>query len=185
MMMDHRQRTTLPTLVLGTLLWIAAIHPWSAIAGKIQVGFSPEGSAEDLVIQVIGSAHHDLRMMCYSLTSVRIVKALISAKQQGVDVRVVADQNGNRGKANVAAMNLLTHAGIPLRLDHVYKIQHDKVIVVDRQTVETGSFNYTSSAARANSENVIVDWHDRGTARTYLTHWQSRWNQAIPYRSSY
>lgn len=154
-------------------------------AASLQTGFSPEGSAEALVLKVIGSAKHDLRMMGYSFTSPTISAALAKAARSGVDVKLVLDEHGNEGKASKNAMNYVVNAGVQLRTIDKYKIQHDKVIVVDGQTVETGSFNYTASAAKANSENVLVAWEVPDLAADYLRHWQSRWDQGTDYRSSY
>ncbi|WP_409033435.1 phospholipase D-like domain-containing protein, partial [Klebsiella pneumoniae] len=39
--------------------------------------------------------------------------------------------------------NILVNAGVKVRLTDAYKIHHDKVIIIDRSTVETGSFNFT------------------------------------------
>lgn len=154
-------------------------------AASLQTGFSPEGSAEALVLKVIGSAKHDLRMMGYSFTSPTISAALANAARSGVDVKLVLDEHGNEGKASKNAMNYVVNAGVKLRTIDRYKIQHDKVIVVDGQTVETGSFNYTASAAKANSENVLVAWEVPDLAADYLRHWQSRWDQGTDYHSSY
>ncbi|WP_240514432.1 phospholipase D-like domain-containing protein, partial [Enterobacter hormaechei] len=38
--------------------------------------------------------------------------------------------------------NILVNAGVKVRLTDAYKIHHDKVIIIDRSTVETGSFNF-------------------------------------------
>lgn len=151
----------------------------------IQVGFSPEGSTEALVLSIIDKSQQQLLMMGYSFTSPTIVKALIAAKGRGVDVRIVLDEHGNDGKPSRAAMNLVVNAGIPLRTNATYKIQHDKVIVTDGRNVETGSFNYTASAARANSENALVLWDAPAVASVYQQHWQSRWDQGQPYQSGY
>lgn len=72
-----------------------------------------------------------------------MVKALVAAHQRGVDVKIVLDDRGNRGKASVAAMNIVVNAGIPLRTNGHFSIQHDKILVVDSQTVESGSYNWT------------------------------------------
>lgn len=174
------QRKALPLLAA---LLLGAIP--SAQAATAQVGFSPEGSAQILVLDVIQTAKHDIRMMAYSFTAPDIAKALIAAKKRGVDVRIVVDEKGNTGRASRAAMNLMVNAGIPLRTNDHYKIQHDKVVVIDGNTVQTGSFNYTASAERSNSENVVVLWNVPDVASAYLGHWQSRWNQGKPYASSY
>ncbi|WP_250981472.1 phospholipase D family protein [Rahnella sp. CG8] len=158
----------------------------TASAGpSVQVGFSPEGSAQQLVLQTVNDARQSVRLMGYSFTSPDIAGALVEAKKRGVDVQVVLDEGGNRGKASVAAMNLLVNAGIPVRTVSQFKIMHDKVIIVDGQTVETGSYNYTLSAARSNSENALVLHDVPDLAQTYLTHWQSRWALGKDWVSSY
>lgn len=169
-------------LVLWGLLFNLEL---TAQAQEIQIGFSPEGSAEQLVLDVIHGARQQIRLMGYSFTSPKVVKALVQAKRRGVDVQVVLDARGNTSKASRAAMNLLVNAAIPVRTNAAYKIQHDKVIISDGQNVETGSFNYSASAAKANSENALVLWGFPEVASVYLEHWQSRWEQGQPYQSSY
>lgn len=157
----------------------------SSATPSIDVGFSPEGSAEQLVIQTLDNAHESIRLMGYSFTSPEVVKSLVAAKRRGVDVMVVVDEKGNRNKASQAAMNVVVNAGIPLRTNGQYKIMHDKVIITDGQNVEAGSFNYSRSAAESNSENALVVRGVPALAQTYLAHWQSRWDGGSDWRSSY
>jgi phosphatidylserine/phosphatidylglycerophosphate/cardiolipin synthase-like enzyme len=152
-------------------------------------GFSPEGSAEALVLKVIDSARQSIRLAAYTITAPKVVHALIAARRRGVDVAVVADYENNitqdrTGKSH-AALNLLVGAGIPTRLVSVYPLHHDKYIVVDGASVETGSYNYTVAAARYNSENVLVVWNEPAVARAYLDHWQSRYDQGRDYKAGY
>jgi len=107
------------------------------------VAFSPEGGAEALVLKVIGSAKQNIRLAGYSFTSPAVVKGLMDARRRGVDVQVLIDDKGNRGKANLAAMNLIMGAGIPLRVVSAYAIHHDDFIVVDGKRTETRSFNFS------------------------------------------
>ena len=152
---------------------------------SVSVGFSPEGSALQLVLKMISEAQQSIRLMGYSFTSPDVVKGLIAAKRRGVDVKVVLDDRSNHGKTSVAAINLLVNAGIPLRTNGRYAIMHDKVIIVDNHTVEAGSFSYTRSAASRNSENVLVINEVPEVAQTYLQHWQSRWDGGTEWHSSY
>jgi len=48
-------------------------------AGSIEVGFSPKGGAEALVLRVIDSAKTDIKALSYSFTSPRVVAALLRA----------------------------------------------------------------------------------------------------------
>lgn len=157
----------------------------NAATPQIESGFSPEGSARTLVLKAINNAHHSIRMLSYSFTAPDIMKALADAHDRGVDVRIVVDERGNRNKSSLAAMNYIVNHGIPLRTDHHYPIQHDKVMIIDGDTVETGSFNYTASAERRNSENVVVIHNVPALADDYLQHWQTRWEYGEEYRSAY
>lgn len=171
----------------AAILVSAFLLPFGAAlaAPSIDVGFSPEGSALQLVLRTIDDAQHSIRLMGYSFTSPEVARELVAARRRGVDVKVVVDEKGNKGKASVAAMNLLVNVGIPVRTISKYKISHDKVIIVDNQTIETGSFNYTRSAAEANSENALVVNGLPELAKTYLAHWQSRWDVGTDWHSSY
>jgi phosphatidylserine/phosphatidylglycerophosphate/cardiolipin synthase-like enzyme len=148
-------------------------------APRIEVAFSPEAGSEALVVKVIASARQSLRLAAYSFTSPAVVRALLDAKKRGVDVRVLIDDRGNRSAASQSAIRLMTGASIPLRVISAYAIHHDKYIVVDGTTTETGSFNFSQAAAKANSENVIVIWNDRIVAAQYQAHWDNRWAKGI------
>lgn len=116
-------------LTLVTLTCLSLLGSLPAIAApSVQAGFSPEGSAEQLVLKTIETAQHNIRLMGYSFTSPEVVRALVRAKHRGVDVGVVLDWKANAGKSNnasKAAMNLLFGAGIPVRTVSAYKILHD------------------------------------------------------------
>jgi phosphatidylserine/phosphatidylglycerophosphate/cardiolipin synthase-like enzyme len=151
----------------------------------IDTGFSPEGSAERLVLKAICTARHSVHLSAYSFTSPAIVQALIDAHRRGVDVAVVADRKSNlvedrSGKGRIA-LDLLSGAGVGVRTIDVYPIHHDKFMVIDGESVETGSFNYTTSAARYNSEDAVVIWHVPVVAQAYQQHRQSRFNQGRPW----
>ena len=131
------------------------------------------------MVKVLASAQQTIRLAGYSFTSPVVVKGLLDAKRRGVDVKVLLDDKGNRGAANLLAMKMITEANIPLKVVSAYAIHHDKYIVVDGRHTETGSFNYSQAAARANSENVLVLWNNEAVAQRYLAHWESRWKQGI------
>lgn len=140
---------------LSGLLAVCLMVSGGAVAQPtVQAGFSPEGSALQLVLNTIDTAQESIRLMGYSFTSPEVTRALIQAKQRGVDVKAVLDwkANSTKGSSGVAAMNLLVNAGIPVRTVSQFKIMHDKVIITDGRNVETGSFNFSRAAARRNSE---------------------------------
>ncbi|WP_434526458.1 hypothetical protein [Photorhabdus asymbiotica] len=78
---------------------------------------------------------------------VSTLKTLVAAKKRGVDI---TDKMVN------AEMNILVNTKIPLWVSGQYAIYYDKFIVVDRNTVETRSFSYSSVVNKSNTETVIV-----------------------------
>lgn len=172
-------------VITGLLLTgILTVLPLQA-APSVQTGFSPEGTAQQLVLSVIDEAQRDIRLMGYAFSSPEVARALIAAQRRGVGVWVVVDAKANQNGAGRAALNLLANAGVNVRTVNSYKILHDKVIVVDGVTTETGSFNFSRAAHHANSENVVVLRDMPEVAKQYLAHWQSRWAQGQDWQSTY
>lgn len=159
--------------------------------GQIEVAFSPNEGAENLVLKTIDSAKNEIKMLAYSFTSAPVVEALIRAKKRGVNVALVADHRSNvndreEGKAKSrAALSALVNAGCDVRTISVFPIHHDKVIIVDRQTVEVGSYNYSAAAANKNSENVLVNWNNPKLAEVYLGHFERNQKQSAPFKTQY
>lgn len=79
----------------------------------------------------------------------------------------------------------MANAGADVRVIRVYPIHHDKVIIVDADTVELGSFNYSDSAAHKNSENVLVNWHNPELAKVHLQHFSRNYGQASVFQLQY
>lgn len=178
--------TALPTLIalasLTALTALAALPSLAHAEPDIRVGFSPEGSARQLVLETIGSAQRSIQILAYAFQAPDIMQALVDAKQRGVEVRVVVDKKRNQNKTSRKAMDFVARHGVELlRTNDHFHIHHDKTVIVDGETVETGSFNFAPSAETLNSENVVVIRNAPEVARQYLAHWQSRWNLGQPY----
>ena len=92
------------------------------------------------------------------------------------------------GKSNAAARytaaTFLSNQGVPVRIDYRYAIMHDKFILVDGETVETGSFNFTAAASEKNAENVLV-LHDPTAAQQYAREWERLWGESEGMKAQY
>lgn len=170
--------TTLRSIALAALIGLPCM---SYAQPNVQVGFSPEGSAQKLVLETIGNAKQSIQMLAYAFQAPDIAQALVDAEKRGVEVRVVVDKKRNRNKPSKKAMDFVTRYGVELRTNDHYHIHHDKTLIVDGNTVQTGSFNYAPSAEKVNSENVVVIRDMPEVSRQYVEHWQSRWNLGKPY----
>ena len=157
--------------------------------GQLEVAFSPNEGSEALVVKTINSAKREVLVMAYSFTSAPVTKALLVAQKRGAQVRLLVDYKNNieedkSGKSR-AALSALSTAGADVRTISIYPIAHDKVVLVDRNTVELGSFNYSSAAASRNSENVLVNWNNPELAAVYLKHFERNYGQSQTFRAGY
>jgi phosphatidylserine/phosphatidylglycerophosphate/cardiolipin synthase-like enzyme len=50
----------------------------------------------------------------------------------------------------------MAHAGIPTHIDSAHAIAHNKIMIIDRSTLITGSFIFTKAAEENNSENLLI-----------------------------
>lgn len=152
----------------AALAFLLATPAWSE-SSKWQVCFTPGGECTDVIVREIGGAKRTLLVQAYSFTSAPIAKALVHAKKRGVDVRVILDKS-QRTEVYSAA-DFLANSGIPTWIDSCCAIAHNKIIVIDGETVITGSFNFTKAAQARNAENVLVI-RDRSLAAQYAENWQ-------------
>lgn len=111
-------------------------------------------------LRVIDSANDSLYINTYEMSQPDIVKHIIMAKLRGVDVRIVVDSRQNHDKNSEIALQLLKNAGCDVNETQAWNIDHDKVIVADRKTRQTGSFNFSNNAVMNNKENTVIDWNN-------------------------
>jgi len=108
-------------------------------------------------------------VQAYSFTSAPIAKALVNAHKRGVKVEVILDKSQRSAKYTSATF--LTNAGIHTYIDDRHAIAHNKIIIIDKSIVITGSFNFTKAAEEKNAENILVI-PSKELARLYLENWQ-------------
>lgn len=138
---------------------------------SVEVHFSPHGGCTDAVVALVASATKTVRVQAYSFTSAPILDALAAAHARGIDVQILLDRSDEQPTAGRdPAWKRLADAGIPVRIDAVHPIAHSKVMIVDGEAVETGSYNYTVQA-ESNSENCPI-LRDAKLAEIYLGQWQ-------------
>lgn len=140
--------------------------------------FSPRGGCTQLIVDTLSSAQSTVLVQAYSFTSEPIAQALVEVHTRGVDVEVILDKS-QRTEDNTRA-KLLMDAGIPVRIDAAHAIAHNKVMIIDQDTVITGSFNFTKGAEERNAENLLVI-HDKTLAAKYDANWHLHEAHSQPY----
>ncbi|HDR9474408.1 phospholipase D family nuclease [Burkholderia multivorans] len=148
-----------------------------------EVGFSPAGTALPLIVRGIERARTSIHVAAYSFTSKPIAAALVAAQRRGVRVAVVADKAQN--SRGYSAVWFLANQGVPVRLNDRYQDQHNKFMVIDGSDVETGSFNFSSSASYKNAENVLLLKNVPRIAAQYEAEWDRLWQEGTDMERRY
>ena len=139
----------------------AAATPAVAPAGAVPVAetnlsvhFSPKGGCTDALVHEIDAAAESLHVQAYSFTSAALAQAVIRAEKRGVAVVLILDKS-QRGE-RYSSLTFFSNEHLPVHVDSVHAIAHNKVMLIDGKTVCTGSFNFTKAAENENAENLLV-----------------------------
>lgn len=157
------------------LLVVLLLLPAPALPGEFAPGaswevyFSPNGGAAGAIVREVNQARQSVLVQAYSFTSAPIARALLRAHQRGVRVEVILDHSQQGEKYSAA--DFLANAGIKTFIDSAHAIAHNKVMIIDEQTVVTGSYNFTRAAEEKNAENLLV-LRDPRLAAAYLANWR-------------
>ena len=143
----------------------------SVLPENIELCFTPPSGCAAVIVKAISKARESIYVQAYGMTSPAIVEALIKAQSKGVKVRILLDKSNLKDKWS--KMGTLLEADIDVGIDKVSGIAHNKVMILDKRIVITGSFNFTRSADSRNAENVIII-DDSVVAKQYLQNWLSR-----------
>lgn len=137
-----------------------------------------QNSIEGRLIEKINAAQNSIHIAAFEFDLTPVADALIAARNRGVDVRWVtddehgleADEEPGRGQ-----FAMLEQAGIEVRADTRSALMHNKFWIFDAQTVWTGSTNITESAVFKQDNNAIVI-HSPIVAAMFEREFQEMWD---------
>lgn len=174
--------------LLQIILSIILLLPKASLAltaeqcPRYQACFTPGQSCTQTIVNSLQQACQSIAVQAYSFTSFQIAKALVKAKQRGVEVKVILDKawldDRQQDKRFRAAILYMYEHEVPLWIDYQPSIAHNKVMVIDAKRVITGSFNFTNSAEKRNAENVLII-DSPALAKQYLQNWQKRFSVSL------
>jgi phosphatidylserine/phosphatidylglycerophosphate/cardiolipin synthase-like enzyme len=143
------------------------------------VCFTPGGPCEDDIVKEIDRSSSTIFVQAYSFTSEPIADALIKAFKRGVTVWILLDKS--QETANYSQIDNVVDAGIPTYIDNKHSIAHNKIMIIDKETVITGSFNFTYAAENKNAENVIII-RSQELAKPYIKNFKQHKGHSVLYR---
>src|SRR5579863_8366157 len=152
----------------------AALPPTAAMIASCLV---PGCDATAFIVKAIDGAQAEIRGQAYNFTSAAIVEALVRARQRGVYVAILLDKISPCQRGSGA--DALALAGIPVMIDARPRIAHNKVLIIDRERLILGSFNFSAGAMRNAEDTNLVN--APAVAAYYLAYWTARQQASTPY----
>lgn len=157
----------------------------SVAAASIEVYFTPWDDAQGALVSAIEQAQQQVLVQAFLLTSRTIAASLVRAYRRGVDVKVLADQRQHTELSGYSAgsqLDRLARAGIPVWLETRYRSAHNKVMLIDVQTLRsiviTGSYNFSRGAQSMNAENLLLIRGNTTLAQRFEANWLRHQSEA-------
>lgn len=119
---------------------------------SLDLYISPNGGAQQAILDAVGKARHRVRFMAFAFTDPALAEAMVAL---GTNVTL-------QGVFDSCQLDMYTQMGYLRRHGcHAWRdgnqaLLHHKVILVDDDTVITGSFNFTRHAERENNEALAI-----------------------------
>lgn len=98
---------------------------------------------------------------------------LVAKKKQGAEVSIILDKSNKKDPQKL--LRILKQNNIPIQIDPLPGIAHNKIMIVDDESIITGSYNFSVAAYKRNAENVLI-LKDINLAQQYKKNWQNRWS---------
>jgi len=164
-------------IVMGVFAFIlSSMATCAAIGATISTCFTPGDKCAPVIISAISGAKNSVYVQACQLTAKPFADAMRGAKNRGLDVQLILDKTQLNAKTS-QYFYLVEHK-IPIYIDNKVAIAHNKVIIIDGNTVLTGSYNYTKNAENRNAENVIIIKDDDVLAKQYIDNFNRRKSQS-------
>jgi cardiolipin synthase len=132
------------------------------------------------VLDAIVSASTSLEMKMYLLSDRQIIDALKAAQARGVKVRVLLEENPyGGGSGNKSVYNELQAAGVAVQWTNpVFRLTHEKSLVVDDGAALIMTCNMTHSAFISNREYGIIT-HQPAEVKEVLDGFNADWDRRL------
>lgn len=154
--------------------------PYKALSiGGVQLEnyFAAEDNIAPTVAALINNADNEILFMAFSFTLEDLGESIINQSNSGIEVRGVFETTGS--DTDFSYYPLMASEGLQVRLDGNPRIMHHKVIIIDRDTVIFGSYNFSRNANETNDENLLIVY-DPTFAAAFVQQFEKVWSEARP-----
>jgi phosphatidylserine/phosphatidylglycerophosphate/cardiolipin synthase-like enzyme len=140
-----------------------------------EVCFSPEERCDLKLVRFLETARSSIDLAVFDINLDQLVHAILVASKRGIRVRVLVDSRQAKGAYSL--VSTLKKGGVDVKRGAQRGLMHHKFMVLDGKRIETGSFNFTNHASRANQENqVYLD--DPAIVSRFVGRFEKSWSEA-------
>ena len=145
----------------------SVVHPKVTLSDGTQIStyFSPDNDILSSLVKEIESAKKSIHFMAFSFTEDTLGSAMRDRFASGIDIQGVFEK---RQISQYSEYEQMKAAGMSVIQDRNKGTMHHKVIVIDEETVITGSYNFSKNAEERNSENLLIIKGNPDIAQAYL-----------------
>ncbi|MCK6618352.1 MAG: phospholipase D-like domain-containing protein [Cyclobacteriaceae bacterium] len=143
------------------------------------VFFSPGDACRNTIIRQIDLSVKQLQICVFTISDDTITNAILTAHKRGIDIRIITDNDKSEDEGSDIAR--LSRHGIAVKMDTTPNHMHHKFMICDAQTLLTGSYNWTRSAAQYNHENILLTSHT-AAVKSYLKEFDQLWKTMTLYK---
>jgi len=131
----------------------------------------------EVLLRTLKLAKKSLDVCMFTISSPQLANVVLQLHGKGVVVRVITD--GEKDGLVVSQIYNFRAAGIQVRHDRTSFLMHNKFIIIDKDTLVNGSFNWTNQAVYGNKENVLVT-NFPPLVDPYIVEFQKLWEEYDP-----
>ena len=93
-------------------------------------------------------------------------------------MEIILDKSNKSKK--YSAGDFTAHMGVTTYIDSKHAIAHNKIMIIDKEIVITGSFNFTKAAEEKNAENLLIIRNNK-LAEIFIDNWNKHKNHSDIY----
>ena len=142
----------------------------------MEIKFARSESVADVIMNLMHEASSSIDGALYRFNHPGLAEAIEAAADRGVRIRLLVD--GNKYRESRTTQELLAGAHIPFRLAFGRQGRgskmHHKFVILDQQTVLTGSYNWTLESEDENQENLVI-LRDAYSVDAYTQEFEALW----------
>lgn len=139
-----------------------------------KVCFSPGIACREAICSQLRFAKNQIDICVFTISDDEITEEILAAHRRKKDIRIITDDE--KAFDLGSDIDRIKRVGIKVLTDRSPVHMHHKFALIDNETVLTGSYNWTRSAATHNYENIVL-MQDPAVSKAYEQEFDRLWKK--------